>query len=84
MDKVSIEEGNRAWIPVTKELPPNGELVETKIDDLNGERNHADLSRHNNLWFSGTIYVYYSPTHWRRKANTQQQGPSKETINSQP
>ena len=56
------------WTKTSQTLPPNGEVVETKIDDNTGEpRNFAKLKRYNNLWFleDGSMYVYYVPTHWR-------------------
>lgn len=58
---------NREWIYCGKQLPPNGELVETKIHDFKGERNIQPLKRENRLWFikDGSMYVYYEPTHWR-------------------
>ena len=49
----------------TIESAPSGRLVMTKIDDANGARNEQPLSRNGNLWFSGEMYVYYRPTHWR-------------------
>jgi hypothetical protein len=52
------------WRPVS--TAPEGEVVETKIDDGNGERNVQPLKRSGNLWFiDGGMYVYYTPTHWR-------------------
>lgn len=55
------------WKKTIDELPEEGIIVETKISDENGERNHARLKRHRNLWFlpDGSMYVYYRPTHWR-------------------
>lgn len=55
------------WIPVTQSLPPNGVLVDTKIDDASGCRNEQPLKRSDRLWFvpEGDMYVYYEPTHWR-------------------
>ena len=46
---------------------PIGEVVETKIDDEHGERNIALLKRDGRLWFfpDGSMYVYYTPTHFR-------------------
>ena len=54
------------WIKCTDRMPPNGATVRTKIDDANGERNHAWLKRKGNLWYvpDGSMYVYYTPTHW--------------------
>jgi len=55
------------WIRCVDILPPDGVPVPTKIDDAKGCRNEQDLKRQGNLWFvpDGSIYVYYTPTHWR-------------------
>jgi hypothetical protein len=55
------------WIVCSDRLPPDGELVESKIDDRLGKRNEVRLKRSGRLWFvpDGSIYVYYTPTHWR-------------------
>jgi len=55
------------WIHVSSLMPKSGEEVETKIDDLNGCRNVQRLKFQNNLWWfpDMSMYVYYSPTHWR-------------------
>lgn len=54
------------WQPIT--LAPAGEVVMTKIDDGRGVRNEQALKRNGSLWWypDGSIYVYYTPTHWRR------------------
>jgi hypothetical protein len=41
--------------------------VETAIIDDLGQRNTATLRRIGRLWFlpDGSMYVYYTPTHWR-------------------
>jgi hypothetical protein len=54
------------WIPCSERLPPEGEVVFTKIHDYNGCRNEQPLKRQGNLWFfpDGSMYVYYTPTHW--------------------
>lgn len=56
------------WIKVKDELPPEGEMVETKIDDKKGCRNVQKLCRLKNLWFlpEESMYVYYTPTHWKK------------------
>ena len=56
------------WIPVASHLPKDGDVVETKIDDDMGRRNEIRLKRQGRLWFfeDGSMYVYYTPTHWRR------------------
>lgn len=55
------------WIKVSEQLPPEGAVVETKIDDGNGCRNVQKLQRNGRLWSlpDGSMYVYYTPTHWR-------------------
>lgn len=55
------------WNSVSRELPPDGVIVDTKIDDHEGARNHQTLKRRGGLWFvpDGSMYVYYTPTHWR-------------------
>lgn len=55
------------YIACADQLPPNGKIVMTKVDDANGVRNEQELKRSNNLWFfpDGSMYVYYTPTHWR-------------------
>lgn len=57
------------WIACKDRLPKDGSIVETKIDDENGERNQQDLKKDGNLWFvpDDSMYVYYRPTHWRTK-----------------
>jgi hypothetical protein len=56
-----------AWISVNEILPKNGVVVRTKIHDAKGERNDQTLKRSGNLWFypDGSMYVYYTPTHWK-------------------
>lgn len=53
------------WIPIEKVLPQEGQTVETMIADQHGRRNLARLRRRGRLWFTGEMYVYYAPTHWR-------------------
>lgn len=55
------------WTSTNFTLPQEGYVVETKISDANGERNFANLIRERNLWWheDKTMYVYYTPTHWR-------------------
>ncbi len=45
---------------------PENVVVMTKIDDGNGCRNEQKLKRSGRLWFvpDGSMYVYYTPTHW--------------------
>ncbi len=56
-----------AWIRAIDERPPEGILVETKIDDDRGVRNETTLIWSRNLWWfpDMSMYVYYTPTHWR-------------------
>jgi hypothetical protein len=53
------------------ESAPSDEEVWTKIDDIHGERNVQKLTRKGSLWWTHPrdgMYVYYTPTHWRREA----------------
>jgi hypothetical protein len=54
------------WISVKDKLPKQGQVVNTKIDDSKGVRNEQQLKLSGNLWFfpDGSMYVYYTPTHW--------------------
>lgn len=55
------------WTSMAKDLPADGEEVNTKIDDGISVRNEQSLVRQGNLWFfpDHSMYVYYTPTHWR-------------------
>jgi len=59
--------GHYVWKVVEERPPPDGVLVDTVILDASGERNRANLRRHGRLWWleDGSMYVYYTPTHWR-------------------
>lgn len=61
------------WIRAANQLPPEGVIVETKIDDGRGCRNECKLKRQGRLWFfaDDSMYVYYTPTHWRRLVRTE-------------
>lgn len=54
------------WNKCTEQLPPNRVVVLTKIDDANGVRNEQMLKRVGVMWYvpDGSMYVYYTPTHW--------------------
>ena len=58
---------NDAWILCKNRKPPQDIIIETKIDDCKGVRNICQLILHNNLWWipDMSMYIYYSPTHWR-------------------
>lgn len=55
------------WILNAQTPAPNDVVVETKIDDKHGIRNQTPLKKQRNLWWfpDGSMYVYYTPTHWR-------------------
>ena len=55
------------WINCEEQLPPENEIVRTRIADDRGIRNEAELKRQGRLWWfsDGSMYVYYTPTHWR-------------------
>jgi hypothetical protein len=61
------------WMHISRQLPPNGVVVMTKIDESGKVRNEQELKRVNNLWWipDGSMYVYYTPTHWRFEENKQ-------------
>lgn len=52
------------WLPAKD--APEGVVVLTKIDDVDGCRNEQRLKRRGNLWWlaDGSMYVYYTPTHY--------------------
>jgi hypothetical protein len=56
------------WHPIA--TAPQHQTVLTKIHDDRGARNEQALQKHGNLWFypDAHMYVYYSPTHWKRMA----------------
>ena len=58
---------NKVWIKTEEMLPDEEVVVETKVEDENGCSNVTKLKRYRNLWFlaDGSMYVYYTPTHWR-------------------
>lgn len=55
------------WIACADQLPDDGIVVLTKIDDKDGCRNEQPLQLHKRLWFfpDMSMYVYYEPTHWK-------------------
>lgn len=55
------------WIRVSDRLPTENKVVDTIIDDGKFIRNMQKLKRKGNLWYipDGSMYVYYTPTHWR-------------------
>lgn len=61
------EASDNDWIACHSGLPPDGKLVQTKIDDQWGVRNEQVMERRGRLWFlpNNGMYVYYEPTHWR-------------------
>ncbi|WP_225784496.1 hypothetical protein [Xenophilus sp. Marseille-Q4582] len=46
----------------------------TKIDEGGSVRNEQRLKRQGRLWYfpDGSMYVYYTPTHWRGLATWEQ------------
>ena len=56
------------WISTKDELPEQGVVVETKIDDDAGIRNENLLIYFGGHWFFTdlSLYAYYFPTHWRK------------------
>lgn len=58
---------NNNWISCKNLLPKEEKIVETIINDEHGKRNRTLLKRQGRLWFlpDDSMYVYYTPTHWR-------------------
>ena len=54
-----------AWKVI--QTAPENVVVGTIIMDEKGFRNEEALKRRGSLWFvpDGSMYVYYTPTHWR-------------------
>jgi hypothetical protein len=65
------------WQPI--ETAPDHVTVMTKIDDSNGPRNEQPLRRYGRLWFFSdkSMYVYYTPTHWKPLEEPQDKERSK-------
>jgi hypothetical protein len=65
-EHVAVLADEKVWTRVEDQLPPEGEVVDTKIDDIGGARNHQRLIRQGRLYFfeDRSMYVYYRPTHW--------------------
>lgn len=57
------------WVSVNEKLPAQDLEVDTKIDDGRGVRNEQSMKLVGRLWYvpDGSMYVYYTPTHWRPK-----------------
>ncbi len=55
------------WFSVNFCKPHAGKVVLTKVVDEYGTRNVQELFLRGSLWFipDGSMYVYYTPTHWR-------------------
>lgn len=58
-----------SWNKCSEVLPKDGVVVMTKIDGDGNPRNEQPLKLSGRLWFlpDGSMYVYYTPTHWRPK-----------------
>lgn len=56
------------WTLTTQQLPPDGEVVETKVDygDI------VDLVRNGDKWYHPVLNLptNFTPTHWRRNDYT--------------
>jgi hypothetical protein len=65
--KEPMNKEEKPMIAMREQLPPEGEVVFTHIDDENGLRNEALLRRRGGLMYfpDDSMYVYYAPTHWR-------------------
>lgn len=71
-------------IECKQQLPPEGQIVFTVIDDGKGRRNEQLLKRGGSLWFvpDGSMYVYYTPTHWRPATTDELQSKRKAAVAS--
>jgi len=56
---------NNKWIRTGEKLPEQNKVVETQAP----KGMIQDLKLVGKLWYfpDGSIYVYYTPTHWREK-----------------
>jgi hypothetical protein len=63
------------WTRCEDELPPEGEVVEAKVDDAQVCRQKA-IARRGRYWYfaDGSICLHYAPTHWRRIARDNEKG----------
>lgn len=52
------------WKEIDKNTPENVELT-TAIIENGEERNIEKLTKRGNLWWSGGMYIYYTPTHYK-------------------
>lgn len=68
---------NWGWTSVLDSLPPEGVEVSVKIDDDQGLRNCTTLIYNRNLWWTAdySVYVYWTPTHWKHLARPAGQQP---------
>ena len=69
----SVGSARAAWRLIA--TAPEGEVVETRVIDVShGERNVQPLVRKGRLWWlaDASMYVYYTPTHWRPMADDAQ------------
>ena len=59
----------KMWISLSRRLPPENVKLETKIVDSKRVRNKQTLIYSKNLFWlpDMSMYVYYTPTHWREK-----------------
>lgn len=55
------------WKYIPWNTPPEDTIIMTKIDDEHGCRNEQKMIFSRNLWWftDRSMYVYYTPTHWR-------------------
>lgn len=61
------ESADLHWTRCEHILPPNGVVVQTKLDEDDGVYIERLAKRHETFWFmtSGAVYMFYTPTHWR-------------------
>jgi hypothetical protein len=60
------------WIPTSKQLPPDGEVVEAQFEELAAIRDVTYYRELDRWYFNNIQQCRYTPTHWRKKLNNGQ------------
>jgi hypothetical protein len=57
----------KPWIPTKRSLPPDGKVVETKVQSILAGHHFLRLKREGKSWLhpEGINRVNHKPTHWR-------------------
>lgn len=62
MTRDEIKNRQFNWQPI--ETAPTDQMVWTKIEEDGKDRMIQEMKLSNNLWWAGSMYTYYTPTHW--------------------